>query len=81
MKTKGMSREQVGRHNRRKLQVGDRVVINFAGRYWANGQTGEVVDILGHERRLFGVRVASQDAPTGYCTIDCPASQIIKAAM
>lgn len=80
MKTKTLSREQIGKYNKRSLKIGDRVTINFAGRYWANGLTGQVVDILGEERRLFGVRVSSADTRTGYVTIDCPATQIMKAA-
>lgn len=76
---KTMTREQIGRHNKRSLKVGDRVTINFAGRYWANGLTGTVVDIM-TDRRLFGVRVPSSDTRTGYVTIDCPATQIVKAA-
>lgn len=41
MKTKTLNREQIGKQNRKTLKIGDRVTINFAGHYWANGITGD----------------------------------------
>lgn len=82
MKTaKNAAKHAAAKHAIKTVRVGDEVTIGFADRYWANGLTGTVIDII--ERTpgvpmLYGVRVYGDMVPNYACTIDCPPHAIVK---